>query len=270
MQTKWIAFSVRIYRALLILYPADYRHEFGALMVQMFRDVSRDKFHKQGVIGVAFWWCATLLDLTFTVIEQRRKGKFTMSRATFIQSTGILLMVGGFCGAVAAFSQFQPDDHYTYYGVYQLFIWLFAPSFLLIGLGNIGLALRIDGALGTLGQWTLYLSALGALGMSIGIVASSIDGTLWNLWLGSGILHTIALTAFGLLHLRKPVLPIFRALPLQIASGWVFMLAGIHNLFPQPTNNLLAFLMFFGMGVAWLAIGMVMHRQQKSAALSAA
>jgi hypothetical protein len=268
--TEMIAFSERIYRALLIFYPAEFRREYGALMLQVFRDVSRDIYRSEGWAGMAFWWCATLLDLTLTAIEQRRKVRFEMSKATFIQLAGILLIVGGFCTAAAAFSQFQPDDHYTYRGIYQVLIWLLAPGFLLTGLGCFGLALRYDQALGMVGQWTLYVTGFGALVMTVGLVATQIQDSLWNIWMIGGLIHTIALTAFGLLHVRKPALPIFRALPLQIAGGWLVMWLGVLRTSSQTTNNLLSFLIVVGMGLAWLAIGIAVHRQQHKPALVAA
>jgi hypothetical protein len=268
--TPLIALSERAYHALLIFYPADYRREYGPLMVQVFRDVCRDTYHSQGLAGIAFWWCATLLDLTLSAIEQRRKVRIEMSRSAFVQLAGILLIVGGFCTAVAAFSQFQPDDHYTYYGIYQVLLWLLAPGFLLTGLGCFGLALRYDQALGAPGRWTLYLSGFGMLVMAVGIVATSIQDSLWNIWMAGGILHTVGLTAFGLLHVRKPTLPIFRALPLQIAAGWLVMWMGILRTSSQTTTNLLSFLIFVGMGLAWLAIGLAVQRQQRNAALAAA
>ena len=260
-QTPLITLSERIYRALLILYPAEYRLEYGTLMAQIFRDVSRDAYRSQGALGLAFWWCATLFDLTRTVIEQHRK--VTMSKSTFIQWTGILLIIGGAFWGLAAFSQFQPDDHYSYYGIYQVLILLAAPGILLIGLGCIGLALRYESALGALGKWLLYLSGIGAMMMAVSFVATSIQDSLWDIWMASSAFHVIALTLFGLLHLRKPTLPIFRALPLQIASGWIIVMTGVFvGLFPQTTANLLSFLMFFGMGLAWLAIGLAVHRKQ--------
>jgi hypothetical protein len=270
MATQWIALSERVYRTLLILYPADYRREYGALMLQIFRDVSLDKYHRQGIAGIMLWWYKTLLDLTFTAIEQRRKVKYPMSKSTFVQLTGILLIVGGACGAIAAFSQFQPDDHNTYYGIYQLLIWLTAPGLLFGGLGCIGLALRYEQALGTPGQWTLYVCGIGAMVMSVGVIAMSLEDSLRNVFLGGGLLHILGLTAFGMLHLHKPILPIFRAFPLQIAAGMVVWVLGFPELFAQPTDNLLTFLFFVGVGLAWLGIGLTVNRLQREAALAAA
>jgi hypothetical protein len=268
--TSLITLSERAYRAMLIFYPADYRREYGSLMVQVFRDVCRDTYHRQGLAGILFWWCATLLDLTLTVIEQRRKVRLAMSKSTWIQMTGILLVVGGFFGAVASFSELQPGDHYTYYGIYQVFIWLLAPGFLLTGLGCFGLALRYDQALGTPGRWTLYLSGFGMLVMTVGVIATSIEDSLWDIWMVGGLLHTAGLTAFGLLHLMKPTLPVFRGLPLQIAAGWLVMWLGVLRTSSQTTNNTLTFLIFVGMGLAWLAIGLAVHRQKRDDTVLAA
>jgi hypothetical protein len=270
MVSQWIMRSVRAYRAMLVLYPTDYRREYGPLMVQFFRDVSVDKYHRHGLLGIALWWCKTFLDLTLTVIEQHRKVKYPMSKSTLIQLAGNLLIAAGMCGAVAAFSQLQPDNHDSFYGIYRFLTWLIAPSLLLGGLGCIGLALRFDQALGALGQWTLHLSGIGALVMAVGAVAMSLTDTLRNLWLGGNLIFTIGLIAFGLAHLSRPALPIFRALPLQMAAGWLVMVLGLPERFAQPTDNLLTFLFLLGMGLVCLAIGSSVSRQQGTTVLPAA
>ncbi|MCC6615669.1 MAG: hypothetical protein IT320_19525 [Anaerolineae bacterium] len=269
-RSPWIVFSERLYGALLVLYPVAYRREYGSLMRQVFRDVARDRYREQGWAGMLVWWCTTLLDLAITVIEQRRKGGFAMSKATFVRLTGSLLALGGaFCG-LAAFSQLQPGDHYSYYGIYQLVMWLFAPGCLLLGLGIIGLAMRYEAALGRAGRWLLTLCGVGALGMAVGVVATSLNDDLWNVWFATAVLHVVTLTLFGLLHVRQPTLPVFRALPLQIAAGWLIMMLGVLRTNSETFNNALSFLLFLGVGLAWLAIGLAVNRVERSAALAAA
>jgi hypothetical protein len=80
--TPLIALAERLYRFLLMLYPAHYRQEYGLLMVQVFRDMSRASYKRRGAVGLALWWCATLLDLIRTIIEQRREA--SMSKSTLI------------------------------------------------------------------------------------------------------------------------------------------------------------------------------------------
>jgi hypothetical protein len=269
-QPRWIALSEQVYRALIFLYPADYRREYGALMVQVFRDVCRDTYRQDGLLGAALWWLRTLLDLTLTVVEQRRKMQLGMSKSNFMHLAGLFLVIGGAFGAVSAFSQLQPGDHYTYYGVYQVLLWLIAPSFFFIGLGTIGLGMRFAEPLGKVGQWTAYVMGVASLGMTFGMVASWLNEDMWNVWYVLGLVHVAALTLFALLHLFNRALPIFRALPLQLAAGWWFVWLGFPALFPEVTRNLLLFLMMGGIGLVWLAIGLAIHRQQRAAVLSVA
>jgi hypothetical protein len=265
----WIAYSTAVYRALLMLYPADYRREYGALMVQVFRDVARDKYAGGGVIAMALWWCSTLLDLTLTVIEQR-KGRFGMSKATFIQLAGMFLMIGGVFMMLASFSQLQPGDHYSYSGIYQVLLWMIAPAFILLGLGSVALGLRYAPSLGMLGKWLLIVTGVSSVIMGGGIGISMFREGLWNVWYVTSLIHVGALALFGVLHFIKPALPIFRGLPLMMAGGWLFMFTGFAERLPQTTENLLSFVLFLGMGLGWLAIGMALNRQQREAMLAAA
>jgi hypothetical protein len=267
--TSWIAHSTRIYRTLLMLYPADYRREYGALMVQVFRDVARDKYGSSGLIGMALWWCSTLLDLTLTVIEQR-KGRFGMSKSTYMQLAGMLLIVGGAFMMLASFSQLQPGDHYSYTGIYRVLLWMIAPSFILLGLGLIALALRYEMNVGMFGKWLLIVCGVSSLVMGAGVGVSMFREDWWNIWYVTSLVHVGALTLFGVLHGFKPSLPVFRWLPLMTASGWWFMFLGIAEPFPQSTENLLSFIIFLGMGLGWLAIGQAVNRQRGAAVLAAA
>jgi len=91
-ETPFITLSARLYRMLLILYPSEYRHEYGEVMLQLFRDVSRDRYRRGGRAGLAGWWCAALLDLGRTVIAQR--GGTIMTDVTRIRSkTATLLSI---------------------------------------------------------------------------------------------------------------------------------------------------------------------------------
>lgn len=265
-QSRWLVLAERIYSSLLRLYPAGFRRDYEALMLQLFRDVSRARYQQQGLPGMALWWCRTLLDLVFTVIEERRKEKFSMSKSTFMQIAGVLLMVGGAFGMVAAFSQLQPGGSFRYSGVYQILLLMLAPSFLFIGLGCIGLALRYRAAHGALGQVALIFAGVGSLMMALGTVLNIVSGALGNGLFTGALLHVITLLVFGLLHARKPSLPIFRWLPLQIVGGWLVL-----SFFAGPVGpNPLSFLLTLGVGLAWLAIGQAVNRQPLSEGLAAA
>ncbi len=267
-QPRWIAFSERVYRVLLHLYPADYRQEYGGLMTQLFRDVCHERLRRQGWAGVALWWCRTCFDLGLTVIEQRRKVRLMISRATFVHFAGLLLILGGALNVLAAFSQFQPDDHTTYDGLYALALLAWAPGQLFVGLGCVGLVLREGQPTGA--RRALQLTALGALVMASGMIASLFRNDLWTLWFAGAVAHLAGLLAVGILHARRALLPCFRWLPLQMALGWVIVGSGILRFDSITANNLLGFLMFAGMGLAWLAIGQALQRGRQAAQPAAA
>ena len=268
LKSPLIALSERVYRALLILYPADYRSEYGLSMVQVFRDVCRETYRDQGLAGIALWWCSTLLDLTLTAFEQRRKVRFAMSKSTLIQLTGILLILGGICGAFAAVSQLQPSSHYTYYGIYQFALFLLAPCYLLIGIGSFGLALRYLDNLSRGGRRALIISGIGALLMMLGLAFSQIypaSAVTWLLLLAGFLVYTAGTLAFGLIHLWTPILPVFKALPLITGLGPLLLLFSV---FRTDVNNtdLGAFALLIIFAAAWAMIGLAVQRSQPTAA----
>lgn len=60
----------RIYTALLRLYPRAHRAEYGALMLQAFKDAYRDAYTTDGRIGIAFWLDALADVVTSAAREQ--------------------------------------------------------------------------------------------------------------------------------------------------------------------------------------------------------
>jgi Clp amino terminal domain, pathogenicity island component len=72
--------SDRLYRALLLAYPAAFRREFGPHMAQVFRDCCHQARQEQGLPGLLRLWLATLSDLATSVRVEHR--------ATVAPSTG--------------------------------------------------------------------------------------------------------------------------------------------------------------------------------------
>jgi hypothetical protein len=75
--------STRLYGLLLLAYPAEFRHEFGNQMLQVFRDSYRAEAHSGSVPS---FWLRTLLDLVLTAAKERadssgRKGIFMNRRS---------------------------------------------------------------------------------------------------------------------------------------------------------------------------------------------
>ena len=73
-----------IYRALLRIYPADYRREYAAPMAQLFRDLCRDTYCHHGRVGLARLWGRVLADTVITAVVEHihtlEKGAYMMSK----------------------------------------------------------------------------------------------------------------------------------------------------------------------------------------------
>ena len=61
------SFSPRVYRFLLLAYPAQFRREYGPLMTQVFRDSCRFQGRQDAKFGLLHLWLGTFLDLIQTV-----------------------------------------------------------------------------------------------------------------------------------------------------------------------------------------------------------
>ncbi|MCC7448996.1 MAG: hypothetical protein IT324_16375 [Anaerolineae bacterium] len=266
--TPMIDWLVRLYRMLLILYPADYRAAYGPLMAQVFRDVCQDIYRQQGTLGIVMWWCTTLFDLALTAFEQRRKVRFTVSKAGLIRFSGPLLTAGGLLLVVTAFSQLQPGSHYSYYGVYQLLMFLLAPAFVLIGIGNFGVLLHYGARAGIFGRLALFAIAIGALICGIGFVLTMFRDSFWNI-AGVGLLiYTGGTVIFGLLNLVMGILPVFKIVPIITGVQPLMMLTGLFYVERGPDIYALIFMM--SIGICWAITGFATHNRLRQSVLAAA
>jgi hypothetical protein len=95
--------STSIYQLLLLAYPDDFRQEYGAQMLQLFRDSYRAQRVHQQVFGVLSLWYRTLLDLIETApkehLDRLRKSRSNMKNL----KRDILAVLGTLAILVAAF-----------------------------------------------------------------------------------------------------------------------------------------------------------------------
>lgn len=62
--------SSRLYELLILVYPAQFRQEYGPPMVQVFRDELRDTLHESGKAGAVWLWIHALFDLLITAFKE--------------------------------------------------------------------------------------------------------------------------------------------------------------------------------------------------------
>jgi hypothetical protein len=61
--------SIRCYRLMMRLYPAEFTNELGDSVDQAFRDLIRDAFRKRGYMGIVMLWFRTVPDFLFSIME---------------------------------------------------------------------------------------------------------------------------------------------------------------------------------------------------------
>ena len=95
-----VVLSERIYRALLILYPRHFRHDFGDEMARSFRNLCEEELRRGGRTGLFKLWLYTLLELPTTAVKERGHSFMDVARLTRLGGSiaavgGILLVVYG-------------------------------------------------------------------------------------------------------------------------------------------------------------------------------
>jgi hypothetical protein len=130
------AFPIRIYRRLLVLYPAAFRARYGDEMVQLFGDQWRDAQHGDGSGGTARTWLRTIRDLIVTAAAEHLTGGRDRTQRTMPPSASSrLLGIFGIVGGLVLVAAFLPDLPWTR-EVFQLRLVLF-------NLGAIAVAIAV-------------------------------------------------------------------------------------------------------------------------------
>jgi hypothetical protein len=80
-----VTWSARLYRALLLAYPAPFRREYGDEMTRTFRDLCRDAWRAGGARNVFALWPRAARDLLLAASAERL-GELNMLRLTLILS----------------------------------------------------------------------------------------------------------------------------------------------------------------------------------------
>jgi len=231
-----LSFSDNLYRRFLRAYPAEYRQGFSEDMAQVFRDLCREIYEREGLAGFLELWLTTLFDLLKTAIEERSREVVQMTKEKFVRLSGWALMLGGatFMLGFALSSQetsfsdpLGGRDAFIEYS--QLVLLPLAMASLAVGL--LGMRSRYGTQVGRFGSISLLVGAIGgAIGFvgAIGLGLILGGGGWWGMWLSGFLLVLVGLLLFGIAAVRKKPLPRWNALPL--ITGSLFLLVPVMSL----------------------------------------
>lgn len=267
--SPFIENSVKLYGALLYLYPADHREEYGWLMVQLFRDKAYDAYKQDGDVGIILHWLATLLDLIISVLNERREKGFTMSFNFLGKIRSPMLMLAGILLTLSAYSNLKPAPWYIERPLYDAAEALFVPAMVIFGLGLTGLLIAGHRAMAKIAQLALIGTILASLGIGlVAIVERIIAISYWseNGWTFFVILmltFMICLLIFSISMIRKGYRQMIWLLihPVWMLTMYVVQLTreflGQTNYSEGPFWAM--FFMIASMGIAWFIAGYLLR-----------
>ncbi len=143
--------SKRVYRSLLVLYPKEFRREYGADMVQLFRDQCRDELRTGGVVAWIALWFRTLVELVGSTRRERERSR--LSKVPYKREPLLAVI----CSLLVCPGLGQMYNHQMGKGITLIMVSLFWwPA----------------------GPW--ISGAPGALGVSLVVVAATVQ--LWSGW----------------------------------------------------------------------------------------
>jgi hypothetical protein len=216
-----LALSTRLYQTLLAVYPAEFRLVYGSLMLQAFRDCARRALRERGQVGLLALWMRTILDTVQTAIEEHAQRGIDMSKEKFIKLSGWAMMLGPILFLVGAWANERPN--YSPYNAASLPIDRYANiagvplqilGLVFLTLGILGMMLRYasrwDSMAIFLGLGVLagVVSTVGAAGLAV-----NDNSPWWELFFLGLVAQFTALAMFGLINLRRRLLPRWNWLP---------------------------------------------------------
>src|SRR5688500_15227048 len=111
-----LALSEDLYCHLLIVYPPRFRRQYGREMALVFRNQCRSLAQHQGEAALTRLWFSTLTDLVATALAERMKEGFSMSKAMWVQLSGLFAFMGGLLGIYLALQGTNEYGNYGWHG----------------------------------------------------------------------------------------------------------------------------------------------------------
>jgi len=224
--------SQRVFTRLLVLYPREYRQEYGPQMAQLFKDCSREVVGQSGAAALLTLWAATLLDLFKTAFEEHFKELTHMTKEKFTRLGGWALIAGG----LLLLPLLGLGDLETLMGGIGIYLkaGLAAGTMLLLGTGALAMRNALGNEGGANGKNALSFSvamaviaAFGGIGLGLGLRGE----IWWTLFFFGFVLHLLGVGIFGVLCMRARTLPGLNWL--LVAGGLALPILTVYSLVLQ-------------------------------------
>jgi hypothetical protein len=217
-----LTLSTRLYQALLTIYPSEFRRDYGAPMLQVFRGCAQRALSESGAAGLLSLWIRTMLDTVQTALEEHTQRGVDMSKEKFYKLSGwamivgpILFLIGGWANNRPPYVSYAmsslPIDRYAIPAATPLIV----VGLVFMSLGILGVLMRYSPKLDGTG-FLLGIGALAGLVSAVGAAILSVNDSSpwWELFILGMAIQYIALAIFGFVNLRRRLLPRWNGLPI--------------------------------------------------------
>lgn len=257
-----VAFSVRVYQALLVAYPTRFQQEYGSQMVQVFRDCCLRTVRQGGTNGMASLWMVTLLDLFRSLIEEHTQKETDMTKSKFIRLSGWAFILGAVLFLVFFIGHFLEAIHSGYYWRLNEFFnhtaytLSFFVSLIPLAVGMLGLLARYGESAGSPGRIILLVGAITPVIAYIGILLVKTNDGYWIVSMAGNLILFTCLTMFGVLAVRRKLLPYWNSLPILAGVFFpIFFLISANNFVLVRQYAEIVFPMMAIQGIALIVLG---------------
>ena len=271
-----VRLSAKVYRVLLRAYPAAFREEYGAHMLQVFQDYSVRTYEQSGIQGILTLWPITLLDFFKSVIEEHLDKETFMTNEKYIRFSGWSLMAGGVVMMIAfGFGGLYetPFGRTSVYEIGQAILW--SLVMLTFGLGLFGLRARYRSQMGQLGNAGVLIGGVASTISFVGMFLSPLiaEDAGWFFFFFGILLISSGIGIFGIQAVRKPVLPRWNWVPL--ASGalipLLLILQGVLSIFVDAADIIESLFMIavLGLSIGTFILGFLLQGDREASTAAA-
>jgi hypothetical protein len=218
-----VGWSVRLYQAFLVAYPARFQREYGSEMVEVFRDCCLRTIRQSGMHGMLKLWVITLLDLAQSVVAEHMQKEAQLKNEMTpqdIRRAGWALILGAISFVISIFVAIWEGSDGC---LFALLLLVFVSLPLLV-FGVLGLRNRYGEKVGGFGKSILLVGAiLGPVTSIIGFFLISVNPIWFVIYAGPAVLF-ICLTLFGVAALYTKPMPRWNGLPLIAGLSYPTMI----------------------------------------------
>ena len=250
-----VAFSVRVYQALMVAYPTKFQREYGSQMAQVFQDCCLRALRQGGANGIVKLWAVTLLDLIQSVVSEHAQKEVQMKKEMdpeVIRMAGWALIWGALTFVIGMFLAFlsMRGASANFWAITDVLVLFMSMPLFVIGL--LGLRNRYGEKVGGFGKNILLMGVIiGPLISLIGLVGGANEAS-WSLTYSGPAVLLAGLTLFGFVALYKKPLPRWNVAPVIAGIGYpaIFFFSGI----PESMSAILIAIQ----GIALVALGYIL------------